>query len=358
MNQSLILLLNTDMTPTFTLPQACDSERGAARKVKIRAAIVCLVIILVILLTIGIYFGIENKLFTNITIPTKPSDLLTYVGITFFIIFISSLMYRETRKSVSNNNKLEGTIENERNILEQKIAERTQELITSEREKLGALQRTAQFGELSKGLFHDLMSPLTSVSLYLEQLQAGSYDPNEAQEIIKKVVSVSKRMNSFQESVHRTLGNETGAREINSNLEQEIMIVRDIVAYKARMAGVELVIGKFQSIRLKIHPVRLHQLLMNLVTNAIEACGSVGGKVNILVVKNLNETIIKISDNGYGMTPDQLNSIFKHQFTSKKDGHGIGLMTVKSIVENELHGTISVKSELGVGTEFEVIVPN
>ncbi len=328
---------------SFTLTQACGS-RGctmAARRVSLRAAVP--------------FMGVISS-----------GDLATYIGVVLFILFIASLVHREIKRSRRQSRKEDGVVRTERDVLEKRIAERTRELITAETERPHELNRTAEFGKLSQGLFHDLISPLTSISLYIEKLGTKTQESKEGQEIVGKVIEVSKRMNSYMESVRHCIGNaQELSNEIRAEMKEELEILRDILRYKVRMAGVTLVIIPCETIYLPIHPVRLHQLLLNLTSNAIDACTEakkadlygIDHKVTVQVSRADDVLILTVRDNGCGMSQDQTDLLFKKSFTTKEKGSGIGLQTVKSIVKDDLHGSIVVESQKGTGTTFTITVP-
>jgi two-component system, sporulation sensor kinase E len=324
---------------TFAFTQACEGRSGAARMVSVRAAI------------------------PFIGIPL--TDLSTVVGIIIIVFFIFTLVHAQLKKSRRNTLVTGQTAEKERDDLERRIATRTQELITAETERLNELNRTVQFGELSKGLFHDLMNPLASISLYLEKLEANPTEPGETREVVRKMIDVSRRMNSYMESVRHCIGNapEISAL-VSADVSEELRVIRDILGYKARTAGVNFAVMPSQPYSLSIHPVRLHQLLLNLTSNAIEACAESlktdpegNYAVTVTAAHSGNTLSIIVADNGCGMSEQHVNALFKQQFSTKDHGLGIGLKTVKTIVEEELKGSIEVMSEKSRGTSFIVKIP-
>ncbi len=107
------------------------------------------------------------------------------------------------------------------------------------------------------------------------------------------------------------------------------------------------------------YPGPMNQVFMNILHNAIQAIGE-KGEVRIqtaLQANNPKNVIVKIRDTGRGMSAETLAKIFDAGFTTKKDGMGIGLAISKDIIEGKHKGVISAVSELGVGTEFTVILP-
>jgi signal transduction histidine kinase len=204
--------------------------------------------------------------------------------------------------------------------------------------------------------------------------------------MVEKAVIASKRMRSYMESVRRHIdsgkGRMVGTETVD--IDKEIVMAKDILAYKARMANVNIVVGlerhdsatakKSGPITIATQPVRVHQMLLNLMSNAIDACSAEtcankegGGTVNVSVEKypalkdhcEKGGRFIKIivADNGCGIPAERLKSLFDHPFTTKSKGMGIGLITVKTIVEKELGGSIEVKSTEGIGTTFIITIP-
>ncbi|MEW6347656.1 MAG: response regulator [Thermodesulfobacteriota bacterium] len=102
-------------------------------------------------------------------------------------------------------------------------------------------------------------------------------------------------------------------------------------------------------------PVALEEVFYNIVLNAYEAMPR-GGSL-IATIKRLNSAVsVSISDTGVGVHAEEISEIFNPFFTSKTKGAGMGLTKVHLLVE-EHGGTVNVRSELGKGTTFEVILP-
>ncbi len=131
---------------------------------------------------------------------------------------------------------------------------------------------------------------------------------------------------------------------------------------------------RFQGIELKlyVHPntpgtirlkeVQVQSVILNLLVNAAEALSDLtdGDRKRIAVTvepesdrRNLR---ISVADNGPGVDPEILPSLFKERKTTKRGGHGIGLVSVGKII-NSYGGSVEVHSELGKGATFEVVLP-
>ncbi len=119
-------------------------------------------------------------------------------------------------------------------------------------------------------------------------------------------------------------------------------------------------------------PTQIHQILMNLCTNAMHAMQSSGGIIGItldvqtvegisslmLGLDSAKYVILTVSDTGEGMKQEVLDRVFDPYFTTKEtgEGTGMGLAVVQGIIKN-YEGTISVESGEGVGSVFQVFLP-
>jgi two-component system NtrC family sensor kinase len=110
----------------------------------------------------------------------------------------------------------------------------------------------------------------------------------------------------------------------------------------------------------------LEEIFINLIVNACQAMPN-GGEIEIratapspslsLGVRESNNVIIAIQDNGPGLPPDQLKRIFEPFYTTKASGTGLGLYVVKQLVEKN-GGRVQVRSKPGSGTAFDILLPS
>jgi signal transduction histidine kinase len=112
-------------------------------------------------------------------------------------------------------------------------------------------------------------------------------------------------------------------------------------------------------------PFKFQEIVINLLINAIESyedvsrVGSRARTITIAIAEKNGTAELGVRDNGCGMTPDVRTHIFEPFFTTKSGakGIGIGLPTIKKIIEEDMSGTIVVESEPGRGTLFTVTFP-
>ena len=124
----------------------------------------------------------------------------------------------------------------------------------------------------------------------------------------------------------------------------------------AKSREVKLVVrGVDQPLPFTFDPHLLKLALANLVQNSIQASAS-GGEVELRAAERDEDVLILVSDKGEGIQPEHLENIFNPFFTTKPQGVGLGLAIVSKIID-EHQGHVTVFSEPGHGTRFEITLP-
>jgi signal transduction histidine kinase len=134
--------------------------------------------------------------------------------------------------------------------------------------------------------------------------------------------------------------------------EHASLFVRDQAAAK----NVTLEVVKNNSIpKLEFDSGQIHQVLLNLLLNAVQACSN-GGSVCTEFSSDEQTVTVTVADTGKGISPEVLPNIFRPFFTTKGDGTGLGLSLVRRIVEDH-GGSIDATSEVGKGSTFTLVLP-
>ncbi|GEM_PF-633004 len=225
-----------------------------------------------------------------------------------------------------------------------------------------ALDRMATRGQMASEVAHELNNYISVIGGNLELLMMDKHI-RKNENIVKRINSMSKsvkRMTVFTEGLMSHTGPEYefAELELNKFLEGELAFLRP----QKRFRNIEIITDFDENIdTIVTYAGGLQQILYNLANNAADAINNENIKNGVITVETkfdeeLDSVKIKVKDNGPGLTLEQRKNIFRQNFTTKTKGHGFGLMTVKNIVK-ELKGSISYRSELGKGTEFEVTLP-
>ena len=190
----------------------------------------------------------------------------------------------------------------------------------------------------------------------MDELKNDSSTMTESKQLIDSATKASKRMNEFMKCARHHIDSREPLCTDNTmtDLDDEIKNVASIIAYKAKIAEINLVINSTEKLTLQAHPMRIHQILLNLLGNALEANPET---ITLTVEKSGSFAKISIMDNGSGIPKDQLDRLFTKPETTKICGTGIGLTCVYEIVKDELSGAIEVTSTVGVGTTFILYLP-
>ncbi len=229
---------------------------------------------------------------------------------------------------------------------------------SSERERL-----EKQYNEitvLAGGLAHEVRNPLSTISMNLELLleELETFDSPAAHRMLQKLKTIQTQCDNLDQILEAFL-QFTRAGELHleqMNLEDVINEFLEFYKAEASEHGID-VRPHFQS---DIPPVFLdvrliQQVLTNLVRNAQEAMPS-GGLLELQTSCRDNHVVLEIIDTGCGMSPEALDKMFHVFFSTKPTGSGLGLPTVRKIVEAH-GGTIDCESELNRGTKFTLVFP-
>ena len=305
-------------------------------------------------------------------------DIIIYSALLLFITALSWLSNREIQKSLDRARTSEKLLAEERDSLERKVVERTKLLKATQEARITELSQAAEFGKISQGLFHDLMTPLSSVALYMETLR--DIDIPEIQNsraYIEKAMRASTRMGTFMNYIRRSIHSYSGtSTEISHenetvDIKYELAAAVDLMGYKARAADVRIESNVQENLLYKANSLYFLQIFMNLISNAIDACEEITGEKRILITATETKDSpahkdyiqITVTDNGEGIPTENQAKIFDNFYTTKTTthGNGIGLHMIKKIVEEKLHGSIHIESSTDKnnskrGTTFTVML--
>lgn len=292
----------------------------------------------------------------------KFDDGVFFILLLFLITLISWLSNREIEKSLIRARASELDLKKERDNLEITVEERTKDLKKLQMEKIMQLYRFAEFGKLSSGLFHDLVNPLTAVTMCLEQARAESSQLLDAKSHLEKAVSATRKIENFVMTIRRQIQKQE--TKIDFSLVEEIKQNIQMFSYKARKNAVELIFDHLEDISIFGDQIKFGQVVSNLISNAIDAYEDIDldkpdRKVEVKIWKESETVNFSVEDFGAGISRENLGKIFEPFFTTKNTdkGIGIGLSSTKDIVEIEFGGSILVDSKIGGGVKFLVQFP-
>ena len=210
---------------------------------------------------------------------------------------------------------------------------------------------------------HDLRSPLTSVIGYSELIERAGSLNEQQREFVRRIQESIQHITSL---INDLL--DIGSLEAGIDTRREFVQLEGILRYT-----IDMLHGQIKAKRLKIktdiaptlpalraNPIRLRQVLDNIVGNAIKYSPT-GGEIFISIHAEGDQVILQVTDQGPGIPPADQPHIFDKFYratniTPDVEGSGLGLAIVKTIVENH-QGRIWVESTLGKGSSFFIVIP-
>ncbi|MFO7446333.1 MAG: ATP-binding protein [Ignavibacteriaceae bacterium] len=215
-------------------------------------------------------------------------------------------------------------------------------------------------GKVTASLIHEIRNPLSAIKLSLEYLQMVQGDlPEDVKESLQACSDATERIHSLIENLSsftRKSFNGTSTCLINEVASDAINILNSTAHGKGVIINKHL---EANLPKISFDRNRLLQVVLNLMTNAIEACEG-GGCISIKTYKDQASSFIvwEIEDDGVGISDEDKNKILNDFFTSKDKGTGLGLTVCQSIL-NDHQCELRFDSKLGAGSRFMIMInPN
>jgi signal transduction histidine kinase len=226
--------------------------------------------------------------------------------------------------------------------------------------QLDVASRLTAISHITGGVAHEIKNPLNAISLHLDLLRARLGGPDE--EVTSELDILSKEVRRLDRVVKTFLD---FSRPVDVKLEEVDLAalareVAELMVPQARLANIALEFGSPEkTAEIRGDPDMLKQVILNLVTNALDAmtaAKTANGFLKLGVFREDESVILQVADNGPGIPGDLRAKVFQLYFTTKPKGSGIGLaMTYRAV---QLHnGTIDFSSEDGRGTTFRLHFP-
>ncbi len=262
-------------------------------------------------------------------------------------------------------------LRNQNEILEEMVEERTQALAKYERQLQQVLKIQA-IGTLAGGIAHDFNNILFPIMGYTELTMDEVSEDSVAHKNLEEILKAANRAKGLVQQIltfSRQSGQERKPVKVQYIIKEALNLLRASIP-----ASIEII----HNIDNDCNPVmgdatQIHQVIMNLCTNAYQAMQDKGGKLEVILSEvdiGYEETIEKIGmqpgkhlqltvkDEGCGMDASVLERIFEPYYTTKEQGKGtgLGLSVIHGIIKNH-GGDITVASSPRKGTTFQVYLP-
>jgi signal transduction histidine kinase len=223
-----------------------------------------------------------------------------------------------------------------------------QQLLTSE--------KLASIGLLSAGVAHEINTPLTGISSYVQMLQKKSTDVHFAQ-VLAKIEAQTDRVSRIIKNLLNFSRNPSDLAFHRVSLLDTLQEILSLIDYKLKTMNIVLELALAPVKPIWAQGERLQQVFINIILNALDALPG-GGTLRIELFETETEAVIRITDNGTGIKEQHLPHIFDPFFTTKGVGKGTGLgLSISYAIIKEHEGRIGVDSVIGRGTSFTISLP-
>ncbi len=249
-----------------------------------------------------------------------------------------------------------------RDITDRKRAEEALRAANKElreaQEKLVRSERLAAIGQLAGGVGHELRNPLGAIknaAYYVKGKVAKSELAHKEPRVIEFLNIMDDEINTSNQIINDLLGFSRVGKP--SVLPAQIKdVIEDALSPTIIPESIKLIKKLDTELpQIEIDASQIHQVLVNIITNAVQAMAE-GGKLTIAAREKESFLEVEIADTGCGIPEEAANKIFDPLFTTRAKGIGLGLAVCKTIIDRH-EGNIEVKSQAGKGTTFTIKLP-
>ncbi|APE30607.1 two-component sensor histidine kinase [Halomonas aestuarii] len=259
---------------------------------------------------------------------------------------------RRTRDLVETNRRLSGEID-ERRLAEERLRQTRDELIQA--------AKLAVLGQLAAGINHELNQPLAAIRAYAENaatfLERGRTEATRGN--LAQIIELTDRMAEISAQL-RQFSRKSGDRPTSVSVPACFDYALRLFQSRLRDAGVRIERDwPDDEVWVRADLVRLEQVLVNLIGNALQAMNQTPDPLLRLGIEPAGETVrIRVTDNGPGIAEQHLGRIFEPFFTTKSPGSGLGLgLSISARIIDDLGGQLAADHGPGGGARFTITLP-
>lgn len=226
--------------------------------------------------------------------------------------------------------------------------------------ELGSMEALRQ--DFVSNVSHEIQSPLTSIRGYMELVENDATTPAQRKHYSEVIKAECDWLSQLSSNLLKLSSLDSGVASLSvSQIDLDEQLQNTVIVLDPQWSEKNLSItAKLDKVTIFADEGLLSQVWMNLLHNAVKFTPE-GGTIHVTLTSSDEKTICTIADNGIGIAPEDQRRIFERFYKADKSrdrsisGNGLGLSLVKKIVE--LHGgSVRVKSEIGKGTTFIVIL--
>ncbi|WP_245600348.1 MULTISPECIES: ATP-binding protein [Psychromonas] len=341
-NAALLTLDNKKWLPTYylSLIKAFDDEQWNVRVLAPITPILFDILLLFLLIT------------------------LLYMLLYLTLILIKQKQTRHQEQvlaEIKSKQKLEFTVMQRTSALQAEVEERhkAEAALRSTQKELIQSAKLAVLGQLSASISHELNNPLSAIRTYAENavlfLDRDKLD--QVSNNLSRITHLTERMAKISSQLKSFARKSNGELKIIA-LQPVILAAHELLKPQLKANKTELTMQlPTQSIYVKAEPIQLEQIVVNLLSNALQSMQHSDHKlIKIELIIESDIAKIKVLDQGTGIDQAHLPHLFEPFFTTKETGLGLGLSISQQIINN-MQGTLTAKNRVTSGAEFCISLP-
>ena len=230
---------------------------------------------------------------------------------------------------------------------------------------VGRAEKLAAVGRLAAGVVHEINNPLATIAACAEALEqridegdfADSQSADDLTEYLGLIKSEAFRCKTITTGLLDFSRVRTGERTL-TDIGEVVRSAANLVSHQKRGNNVSITVDAARDLALvNSDGGQIQQAVIVLATNAIDAMPD-GGELMFRVFEQRSRLVIEVSDTGTGIPPENMSKIYEPFFTTKEVGRGTGLgLAVCYGIISEHGGRLSVRSNIGKGTTFTIMLP-
>jgi signal transduction histidine kinase len=223
------------------------------------------------------------------------------------------------------------------------------------RTQMSRVEQLATIGEIAAELAHEVRNPLAGIAGVIEVIGRDLPETSSTQAVLndvrREIARIDYILTDFLQTARPRLP-QVHRSSLNTTVEHAVVLAR----LQALSRPIKIELDQDPNLPDVEHDIdQIHQLLLNLLLNAIQAIDG-AGVIRVEVSLFDGDAAIAIIDTGRGISPEDLPNIFRPFYTTKGTGTGLGLALARRIAAGH-QGWIDVTSEVGKGTKFLVVLP-
>jgi two-component system C4-dicarboxylate transport sensor histidine kinase DctB len=308
-------------------------------------------------------------------------SVATTSGLALGVAILLALYLHQRQRVFAQTAAAKEALQDAHDRLEQEVAERTADLVKAneqlhqeiaERNRAAAVLRETQaglvhaeklaaLGQMSAGITHELNQPLTAlqtlsdnarVLLERNRIPEATANLSTISELAQRMGEVVAHWKQIARKSHPSIS----IVSIKTVVSNALLIANQQI--KSRGIKITKSFG-FEDLTVRCDPNRLEQILINLLSNAIDAVTQAPRpEIYVSVSRHEDRAMICVRDNGAGIPEEVMPRLFEPFFTTKEAGSGLGLgLAISSELAREMNGTITAHNRSQGGAEFILVLP-